>query len=134
MDVYEAVRALGAARVEASFSGGNDEGGYDGVSFFGADGARLELGDFNPWREVSHKGRDEWDQTAGRYVKVPPKPETERTLVADTLEKVLDDRYGSFAGEFYVRGTVTIDAAARKTVLQGETETPSSEDFEESWS
>lgn len=114
---YAAIVALGGTHVSASFSGGNDEGGFD-------DPARLMHGDtlvrtFDPYDESS-RGGGNWDQAAGKWVREEKDNDPNLRLLSDELETVLSARYGGFAGEFEVRGTVIIDARTNKTDIESE--------------
>lgn len=94
---FELMAEAGVARAAVEFSGGNDEGGVDAIRLYDADGK--EVRSLEGWEETYAKSRGD--------------------LVRE-LERPVDDKYGSFAGDFYVRGTVVWDLAARSCVMDGE--------------
>lgn len=106
----EKMRAEGIAKIEADYSGGNDEGGVQQVRAFKADGTEMELP--SPWG-----GDREYD---------------EESLWA-MCDDILGSEFGTWAGEFYASGTLYIDPAHDpKCWRKGEYETPSSsEDYNE---
>jgi len=98
------------------YSGGNDEGGVDNTRVTYADG-REEL---NP----------SWCQRT--YAPMVPNPDTgkweRKTLTteqeranecADAIEQPVYDRYSTFAGEFYVDGTVEYNVPEGKVRIDG---------------
>lgn len=100
-ELFAELRKRGVAKVSVEFSGGGDEGGVDNITLYNAEGA--EIGTLE-----EDYGGDQWN--GKEWVPVnPPNPNTElvNTLCAPVYEK-----YGSFAGEFYVNGTVDYDVEA----------------------
>jgi hypothetical protein len=127
----ETLRQKGVAKVEISFSGGNDEGGADGAVYLDANGEKVELP-----RGNAHEN-ESWDPASRRYISqgwivtdwhrdsgYTSRPATEEEIQFSKLEKVLEepiyDRYGSFAGEFHVHGTLTWDVATAKHEMHGQ--------------
>jgi hypothetical protein len=83
-DVPRLARGFGAAKVVGHFSGGNDEGGYDHFDLFADDGTKIDSSEIG------------WDSP-----------------LASAMYGHLS-QWGSFAGEFSVHGTVTVDVATGK--------------------
>lgn len=119
--VWTAMREKGISRIDAHFSGGNDEGGVGSYTFYNTEGkafSDLPLptdADPNTRRDIypfTHKefyGHDEYWPKEGS--------------LAHILEKPVDYEYGSFAGDFSVHGTCTWDLATKKVNLHGEEST-----------
>jgi hypothetical protein len=118
-----AMRDLGVAKILASFSGGNDEGGYNDFPQFvlETEGATLDsrLERFDIYDHRSSNG-ERWDSVRRTWVPVPKDTtDADLTAIADHLGEYLDGEFGSFTGEFYVSGTVSVDAKARTTTSSG---------------
>lgn len=138
-NAMQTLRNLDVAKVKVHFSGGNDEGGADGVDFFDAAGEKVTgLPEGNAYAE-----RD-WDSTTRTYgpatwtVYVGPtwkdrRPATDEEVAATRLHEILASpiysEYGTFAGEFYVEGTCTWDVATGKYEMHGHYESRSWEEF-----
>ena len=86
-DIYLLAAAAGAVRIAGEFSGGNDEGGYEMITLYNAQGCSIQGVDTG------------WDSEIGK-----------------AMEPFLD-QWGSFAGEFHVHGTVHVDVTARKVKI-----------------
>lgn len=107
-ELWAELRRRNVAKVVVSFSGGGDEGGVDNISLQDAEGN--EVGTLE-----EDYGGSTYDPKTGQWVPVnPPNPDTAlvEALVAPVYEK-----YGSFAGEFYVNGTVDYDVANEKVKM-----------------
>jgi hypothetical protein len=89
--VFAALERDGVQQAVVSFSGGNDEGGADEITFLrgGGEPATNEL----MWTD----GREDF---------------------AEALSAPIYDQIGTFAGAFIVHGTVTWDVAARRITLR----------------
>jgi hypothetical protein len=81
---------LRAGRLEADYSGGNDEGGVQGIHLFGRDGNRIE-------------GSYSWDSPIW--------------ALADEL---LSTKYGSWAGDWSAYGTLIVDAREHRAWTEGQ--------------
>jgi hypothetical protein len=114
----ELMRAHGIKKATVHFSGGNDEGYAEPPSFEMEPG----LAAFTLPRAYEYI-------EYGRYPNPPTMKHDAPTLaqLAAGLERPIDERYGSFAGEFYVDGDVIWDADAGTCVMEHDYETPSSE-------
>lgn len=95
-EAWKFMNEKGAVKAVLSFSGGGDEGGYDGSQLFNAEGQELAY-DLDPWGPNAD-------------------------ALALDAEAVLEDKYGGFSGEFHVSGTVVYDALARQVKMIGEEE------------
>lgn len=118
---WRKLRELKAVQAIVEFSGGGDEGGPNNVTLKLADGTERSLafymsGDYN-------KATGKWDEG-------PPKGSTvEEVELGAALSQPVDSEYGSFAGEFYVSGTVIWDVATGKISMSGSEEVPQSDSF-----
>jgi hypothetical protein len=99
--VFDELSKLGIVEVKVPFSGGGDEGWVEGVYAEHTQLGELELGD--EW----HKGKD--------GDKVTPELRT-------ALAKPVYDKYGSFAGEFYVQADLMWNVPERKVYFTGQEE------------
>lgn len=121
-EVFDVLVAKEVVRAEVSFSGGHDEGGCDDVLLLAADGRVVqELRE--AWPETVY------DQASGRHIEKPI-PDGDAAL-AHALCRPVYNRYGGFAGEYCVSGTVVWDAAARTVTIGGKESVEQYESFEE---
>jgi hypothetical protein len=123
--VFHKIREHGAEKALVTFSGGNDEGGADSVDLVKTDPENpeknitmVELGEGDDLQETI------WSAEERRYVPNPAFGPEERAKAEffSALVAPVYDRYHTFAGEFYVHGTVTWDATTGK-VSMDKTET-----------
>ena len=115
---------LGILKIRISFSGGNDEGGVDAIEVLKwADGADQSL-------SLDRIYPDQYDTDLKRYVyrDMTLAEQTTNNLL-DLIEQPIDDRYGSFAGDFHVSGYLHYDVAEGRVWIGGEEETPPAEGF-----
>lgn len=145
-DTQEAMaylRDAGVSTVTIEFSGGNDEGGTDSVSFFDAEGGTVEVPtsgarEETQWDEVSRKWLpvgwvvSTWKPGERWSTETRPATDEEVKLakVLTVLEHPIYDRWGSFAGEFYVNGTLTWDVTGGTYKVTGQETVEHYEDFE----
>lgn len=129
----QSLQGLGVAKVVIEFSGGNDEGGADSISYFDADGNDVE-GVRNPntyplqeWdaarRTYVNKGwqTSEWDPAERKSsTRLATADEIALAKVNEVLEHPIYDRFGTFAGDFSVYGTLTWDVAAGTHTMTGQ--------------
>jgi hypothetical protein len=113
-DVRRALKFFGAKGAVGSFSGGNDEGGYDDIKLVAE------------WHEPLDEDRltaDTVPNFTALDVEVPlwaDWPESWDLLVlTERLERGLGN-WGSFAGDFYVYGTVILDENGKGYVVAAE--------------
>lgn len=103
------LKATGATSALVTFSGGNDEGGVDSIELI-----------FSPTerREIEYTDERMWDPVQKRDVAYQVTPD-QKTINAlwDLLSAPVYDRYGSFAGEFYVSGQIVYDIPKWKMEL-----------------
>ena len=128
----------GVTTVKVSFSGGNDEGGADGFNYFDAAGNKVEgmstavAYEYSEWNSDTRSyGPDVWkiyDTSVKGHRDATPE-EVEWAKVAKVLEAPIYDRFGSFAGEFYVHGEVTWDVAAGTHKMTGQEQVSHWEDL-----
>jgi len=91
----------GIVKAEIEFSGGNDDGGPDGRTFYDADGKKLDI-DVH-YRYTTRRVGSEW-----REVELSS-AEKEDNRFLKTVDAPINWRWGSFAGEFSVHGTLQYD-------------------------
>lgn len=126
MNVSQAMRKLmdrGVAKVTVHFSGGGDEGGVDNITLY--DDKGTALGNL----EESYDGYT-YNPETKQYEK---KGLTEDQEIAQVLGKPVYDKYYTFAGEFYVNGTVEWDVFKGKAVMNGQESVDRYEDFSEEY-
>ena len=118
------------ATVLIEFSGGNDEGGPDAITYLDAEGDIVTGLSANAYNESGSR----FDPETKRFVENPQRwvvyennskrdatpEEIKRGQAARVLEHPIYDLWGSFAGEFYVHGTLTWDVAAGTYTLSGQ--------------
>lgn len=127
------LRNKGVVKVEINFSGGNDEGGAESVRAFDTEGNEVELGEANAYKDYRTEKWTvyEYDRKTGsRIQRDATQDEIVLASVREVLESPIYDRYGSFAGEFYVDGTLTWDVLAGTNKMRGQEELRHWESFE----
>jgi hypothetical protein len=98
----ELLRKRGAVKAIVEFSGGNDEGGVDGIQIvFPGDKPAENL-------EVYYDGA-QMEYVEGQWRQKPKEKATEDQELSLILQKPVDDEFGSWAGEFEAYGTLTWD-------------------------
>lgn len=101
-ELGEAIRRCGFVRVEATFSGGNDEGGVDTVTGFRADDTRVDIEQTYPIYT--------WDPQLQRNTVIPREgANADHDTIWNGMSEPVTDRWSTFAGDFYVRGTVVYE-------------------------
>lgn len=105
-EIFAELRKRGAAKVVVQFSGGGDEGGVENIQLLSETG--FPIGTLPAWGGEGIDGE-----------------------LADQLSKPVYDRYYSFAGEFYVNGTVEYDVEKETAVMSGQESEEVWNDFEE---
>lgn len=140
-EAMNALRSRGVATVVIHFSGGNDSGGADSMEPTDADGNPVELPNSS-----AHQGT-EYNNATGRWEPGPwtvyergsdgrpvKRDATDEEILWGKVTKVLEapiyDRWGSFAGEFDVDGTLTWDVATGTHKLKGQESVTSWQSFE----
>lgn len=113
--VFEALRRLGVERAEIEFSGGNDEGGVSEVRFCRS-GEEAE--------EVAPHG--DYDHEKGRWVRRDGYPQA----LIDGLAEPVYRQYGTFAGDYYVEGTITWEVGEETVTQTGSEEIPRAESID----
>jgi len=120
-NVMAQLRGRGIARIEASFSGGNDEGGIDSITFYDADGNEVEAPPQPSVYRVYQGGESAlYAGGWGQDRRPATAEEIAQNLVYKVIEAPVYDRYYTFAGEFYVDGTLTWDVTAGTHSMNGQ--------------
>lgn len=112
-----------AALVSVYFEGGNDEGGVDDISFKDSEGKTIK-------RMQEYYPTGTWNSET-RTMDYDTSKVTLDELLSFNLCKPVYDKYYSFAGDFYVTGTVTWDVIKKTVTMQGNEEVKEYENFEE---
>lgn len=100
----KAFAQFGIVRAEIAFSGGNDQGGADSHAYFDKDGNQLDPSNFN------YVYTNSYDHDTKQWVKKDlTQEEQDINAMLDIVEEPLQSRWGSWAGDFYVDGTLTYD-------------------------
>ena len=116
-NLLAALRDTGGVRLEAAYSGGNDEGGVDGVKVFDAKGEQIEVPD-----TILRPRKD----SDGSWV-----PVDENGMVQDyhpiweAADAMLATEFYTWAGEFSAWGTLYATTADGRVWREGSYEVPS---------
>lgn len=110
--VFEKLKELGATKAIVAFSGGNDEGGVDDIYLYNND--QQISHQFGSW----YTGHTWGYREDGSYGVLPDKEEADALAVA--LVAPVDERYATFAGEFYVHGEVVWDVEQKTVYMKGQ--------------
>lgn len=122
--VFNNLRGRGAAKAVVSFSGGDDEGGVNDIELFGPKGNVIG-------RVEEHHSGYQHNPATGQWEQTPIAPELQDEAdLAEALGAPVYAEYHSFAGEFYVQGTVTWDVAAGTVLMHRSERSSSYEDSE----
>lgn len=105
---WQTMEEGGVVRVEIKFSGGNDEGSCDSITVTYGDGSIKDFTDYAYGRGDSFEER-----------------------LVDLMLMPMYDKYGSFAGEFYVDGMLVWDYESKTVKMSGSETVESYEDFED---
>ena len=135
-----ALRDLGVSTVRLEFSGGNDEGGIDHAEYLDADGNPVEVPKSGAYERTYYQGgkehNDGWvvyDRSISENWSEQYRPATDEEILWGKVNKVLCApvyaKYYTFAGEFYVDGTLTWDVDKGTYEMHGQEETRSWESF-----
>ena len=109
LDAFNELRRRGIVRAVVSFSGGNDEGGVEQINLVSASGVNIQLEDYYPGKR--------WNETTQRYES--PTSSADEELAA-ALGEPIYDRYGTFAGEYYVDGRLIWDVATGDVKIEAD--------------
>ncbi len=97
---FDRLRKRGATKALVEFSGGNDEGGVNGIEIvYPGDKPNEQL-------EVYYDGA-QMEYVDGQWRQKPQEKATEDQELSLILQRPVDDRFGSWAGEFEAYGTLT---------------------------
>jgi hypothetical protein len=114
-NVFQHLRNLNIHRVDVDFSGGGDEGGPEAISITTLDGKTHQISPYSYTKEISQENI------------------ITNADVIESLSGPIYEKYGTFAGEFYVNGTLVWDVGARNVYMQGQESNTVYEPFEESY-
>jgi hypothetical protein len=117
-ELLKAVSDVGATRLEARYSGGNDEGGVDDVVLFDKAGAEIEAPESFTERDP-RPGDSEWAIRNGKVSEYHP--------LWRAADDMLATEFGSWAGEFSAYGTLYADTKENRVWRDGTYEVPMDE-------
>ena len=108
-----AISEAGGVRMEAEYSGGNDEGGVNGITVFDAEGKTLDIPD--TITRSQRPGDSEWQVKDGLV--------TENHPIWQAADDMLSTEFYTWAGEFSAYGTLYADTREKKVWREGEYQT-----------
>lgn len=118
-DKQRALRALevqGVVKCMIDYSGGNDEGGVDSITVTYADGRE----ETNPtWCKRTYEAMMHNPKTGKWESKTLSPGRRQANKMADLIEQPVYDKYYTFAGEYYVHGTLEYDVRDGKVRMDG---------------
>ena len=121
--VFAALKSKGVAKALVHYSGGNDEGGVNQIELFDANGENIgQMQEYYGCPSI-------WDEVTKTYKPGPPPTDDER--LAEALGAPVYEKYGGFAGEYYVDGIVTWDVVNNKVNDHGTEQVYHDETFDD---
>ena len=137
------LKDAGVSTVRLAFSGGNDEGSVYETVFLDADSnpVAVSLYENRAYENTEYnQATKNWDtrwvvwENFSSTLPRQSRPATPDEIIhandIDTLEAPIYDKFGTFAGEFYVDGVLVWDVVAGTYKLSGEETVQSYESFE----
>lgn len=135
---FKGMEKRGIAKIEIEFSGGHDDGGIDSLTAFDKDGNEVKLPEKKYYittrysRNQEERGYYESGDYQNFYpLSKMPAEDREYCEFIDNLHNIVYSKYYTFAGEFYVHGTATIDAVNKTANIDGQETVEQYEDFTE---
>ena len=119
----------GVSKATVYFSGGNDEGSIDSIEYVMLDGSEPPKIVGAAISYIYNADSKKWEED---WSKVPDEQRDDTELI-NALEAIVDDRYGTFAGDFYVNGEVVYDVAAGTVHMNGAESVEVADSFEEDY-
>lgn len=107
-EVFSILAEQGVKSVIVRYSGGNDSGGVECITLHYTDGSQKSLKEY--WQQTEYVIGKGWKP-------IGPEPKPEEAL-SKALAAPVYARWGSFAGEFYVDGTILWDTVARTVTFE----------------
>jgi hypothetical protein len=114
-NVFQHLRNLNIHRVDVDFSGGGDEGGPEMINITTIDGKTSNI---SPYAFGGDRSQEDIITNED---------------IIESLSAPIYEKYGTFAGEFYVHGTLVWDVPAIKVYMKGQESNTVYEPFEESY-
>lgn len=116
-ELFDKLDSMGIVVVEVEFSGGNDEGGVDNITFL------TENGLYNGPLPQNPPVRQEYSTKQyvvgwGREQRPASPDEVRDAEFWSAIEDPIYKEWGSFAGEFSVHGTLTFNVPGRAAILK----------------
>jgi hypothetical protein len=119
-NVFAEILTRGAVKAVVYFSGGHDEGGCDSIVLVDADDKKvIELDPYPEYAKNPSCGCYQCSDSKDWNVKHAVLDQRLTAFVIG-LKGPVDDQYGTFAGEFYVTGTVVWDATEKTCRMSGD--------------
>ena len=122
-EILATLKGMNVAKVEVLYSGGHDEGGVDQIDLFDADGKKIRS------MEEYYGGTMVWDEATKGWK--PAEAPTDEQRLSQALCVPVYDKYCSFAGDFYVNGTITWDVENRRVRNHGTEEISQDDSFDD---
>jgi hypothetical protein len=138
-EAMRALRSLGVTEVNVHFSGGNDSGGADSLVARDANGNEV------PIPQSGAHTSSQWDPNTRTWIDTGwvvnestptgwnERPATQEEIrwarIGEVLEQPIYDRWGTFAGDFEVDGTLTWNVLTGTHELHGQESMTSWQDF-----
>lgn len=110
---FELLRKKGAIRAVCSYNGGNDEGGVDQITLFFPPTAEDE----EPIQDLEVWYCGGYTYTADGTYQPASTARTEDQELSEILQGPVDEKYGTWAGDFSAYGTLTWDVATGEVVM-----------------
>jgi hypothetical protein len=117
---FEMLRKKGAVQAIANFEGGHDEGGVTSITLVyppPTEGAEPLEKDLKVWYCGGY-------QYTGSGYKRLSEPKNEDEELSELIQGPVDERYGSWAGEFSAWGKLIWDVEEEKVTMDVSEETP----------
>lgn len=122
-EIFSRLRELGAAKATVEFAGGGDEGGVESITLYDGEGNELPVKlEENYSGQRYNPNTQKWE---------PTEPNTPLQDLAGALGAPVYERYHTFAGDFYVSGTVDYDVVAGTVKMNKSERVESYEDSDE---
>lgn len=117
--IFDFIKHHGGVTAVIPFDGGDDQGCIETIAIHDATGVPVKQFDV-PSGALIH------DPSTGRW---HVKHKTDDDAILDMMCDPIEQRYGSFAFEGYVRGTCTWDAIAKTMKIEGDEEVRTMDSF-----
>ncbi len=127
--VFNALKKMGVVKVAVRFSGGNDDGGVQYMELLKADGTKVPLEpkyhsctmyNNGGTRTLYYRAGEVWNAQGTYDLSGFTSEEITETQLYDALGEPVYSRYHTFAGDFYVDGSLIWDVVKETVKMDGE--------------